>query len=68
MLTDSICISLVGNIYDFLSNYKKFLVKGRDKWFMFDLNERRVMYIILYTISAIRNIEEKAWKRRGIEW
>ena len=35
---------------------------------MFDLNERRVMYITLYTISAIPNVEEKPWKRRGIEW
>ena len=67
MLTDSICISLVGNIYDFLSNYKNFWLRV-DKWFMFDLNERRVMYIILYTISAIRNVEEKPWNRRGIEW
>ena len=44
------------------------LVKGRDKWFMFNLNEIRVMYIMLYTISAISNVEEKPCKGKGIEW
>ena len=42
------------------------MVKGREKWFMFNLNEIRLMYIILHTISAISNGEEKSCHEK--EW